>query len=79
MLEHWEGLTAFLDDGRLQPDTNTVERSIRQNAIGKKNSLFSGDEGGDKTWAILSSLLNTAKKSGVGVDPQTPPTTCWSG
>ena len=68
MLERWEGLTAFLDDGRLEPDTNTVERSIRPIAIGKKNSLFSGDEGGGETWAILSSLLNTAKLNGV--DPE---------
>jgi len=37
-------------------------------AIGKKNSLFSGDEGGGETWAILSSLLNTAKLNGV--DPE---------
>ena len=65
MLERWEGLTAFLDDGRLEPDTNTVERSIRPIAIGKKNSLFSGDEGGGETWAILSSLLNTARLNGV--------------
>ena len=68
MLERWEGLTAFLDDGRLEPDTNTVERSIRPISIGKKNSLFSGDEGGGETWAILSSLLNTAKLNGV--DPE---------
>jgi transposase len=68
MLERWEGLTAFLDDGRLEPDTNTVERSIRPIAIGKKNSLFSGDEGGGETWAILSSLLNTAKLNGL--DPE---------
>ena len=68
MLERWEGLTAFLDHGRLEPDTNTVERSIRPIAIGKKNSLFSGDEGGGETWAILSSLLNTAKLNGV--DPE---------
>jgi transposase len=59
---------AFLDDGRLEPDTNTVERSIRPIAIGKKNSLFSGDEGGGETWAILSSLLNTAKLNGL--DPE---------
>ena len=52
MLERWEGLTAFLDDGRLEPDTNTLERSIRPIAP-KKNSLFSGDEGGGETWAIL--------------------------
>jgi hypothetical protein len=68
MLERWEGLTAFLNDGRLEPDTNTVERSIRSIAIGKKNSLFSGDEGGGETWAILSSLLNTARLNGV--DPE---------
>ncbi len=68
MLERWQGLMAFLDDGRLEPDTNTVERSIRPIAIGKKNSLFSGDEGGGETWAILSSLLNTARLNGV--DPE---------
>ncbi|HME85283.1 MAG TPA: IS66 family transposase [Roseiarcus sp.] len=69
MLARWEGLTAFLDDGRLEPDTNTVERAIRPISIGKKNSLFSGDEGGGETWAILASLLNTAKLNGV--DPET--------
>jgi transposase len=68
-LERWEGLTAFLDDGRLEPDTNVVERSIRPISIGKKNSLFSGDEGGGETWAVLASLLNTAKLHGV--DPET--------
>ena len=28
-LNHWEGLTRFLDDGRIELDTNIVERSIR--------------------------------------------------
>jgi transposase len=68
MIERWDGMTAFLSDGRLEPDTNTVERSIRPIGIGKKNSLFSGDEGGGETWAILASLLNTAKLNGV--DPE---------
>jgi hypothetical protein len=58
----------FLEDGRLEPDTNIVERSIRPIGIGKKNSLFCGNEGGGETWAILASLLNTAKLHGV--DPQ---------
>lgn len=68
-LERWSGLTLFLEDGRLEPDTNIVERSIRPISIGKKNSLFCGDEGGGETWAILASLLNTAKLHGV--DPET--------
>ncbi|MDR3425019.1 MAG: IS66 family transposase [Alphaproteobacteria bacterium] len=67
-LERWAGLTLFLEDGRLEPDTNVVERSIRPISIGKKNSLFCGDEGGGETWAILASLLNTAKMNGL--DPE---------
>ena len=67
-LGHWAGLTLFLDDGRLEPDTNSVERTIRPIAIGKKNSLFCGDAGGGETWAILSSLINTAKLNGL--DPE---------
>ena len=38
-------------------------------AIGKRNSLFAGDNGGAETWAILSSLIQTAKLNGV--DPET--------
>lgn len=68
-LNHWAGLTLFLEDGRLEPDTNIVERSIRPVAIGRKNALFCGDEGGGETWAILASLLTTAKLNGL--DPET--------
>jgi len=69
MLDHWSGLTRFLDDGRIEPDTNIVERPIRSIAIGKRNSLFAGDEGGGETWAILSTLIQTAKLNGL--DPET--------
>ena len=68
MLAHWSGLTRFLDDGRIEPDTNIVERPIRFIAIGKRNSLFCGDEGGGQTWAILSTLLQTARLNDI--DPE---------
>ena len=32
-LNHWDGLTRFLDDGRIELDTNVVERSIRPIAM----------------------------------------------
>jgi len=32
-LNHWDGLTCFLDDGRIELDTNVVERSIRPIAM----------------------------------------------
>jgi len=28
-LRHWQGLVLFLEDGRLELDTNTVERTMR--------------------------------------------------
>ncbi len=31
-LNHWQGLTRFLEDGRLELDTNPVENAIRQSA-----------------------------------------------
>ena len=67
-LNHWDGLTLFLSDGRVEVDTNTVERSMRPIAMGSRNSLFSGNEGGAESWAILASLVNTAKLNEL--DPQ---------
>jgi transposase len=67
-LNHWDGLTLFLSDGRVEVDSNTVERSMRPIAMGRRNSLFSGSEGGAESWAILASLVNTAKLHEL--DPQ---------
>jgi transposase len=39
-LTRWTGLSRFLDDGRIEIDSNTVERSIRPLALNRKNALF---------------------------------------
>ena len=62
--DHWAGLTVFLDDGRIEVDSNTVERSMRPISLGRKNSLFAGSCGGAESWAILASLLQTARLNG---------------
>ncbi|MHB8287441.1 MAG: transposase domain-containing protein, partial [Caulobacteraceae bacterium] len=62
------GLSRFLDDGRIEIDSNTVERAIRPLAIGRKNHLFAGSEGGAEHWAILASLIATCKINDV--EPQ---------
>src|SRR3954454_5615853 len=49
----------------LQLDTNTIERAIRPIALGRKNSLFAGSDGGACHWAIVASLVATAKLNGV--------------
>ena len=64
-LAHWAGLTRFLEDGRLEADNNSVERTMRPIALGRRNHLFAGDDGGAETWAILASLLNTAKLNDI--------------
>jgi transposase len=58
----------FLTDGRIEIDSNIVERAIRPQAITRKNSLFAGSDGGGRTWATIATLLQTAKMNSV--DPQ---------
>ena len=67
-LRHWDGLTRFLDDGRIELDTNIVERSIRPVVLNRKNALFAGHDEGAENWACIASLVETAKLHGV--DPQ---------
>ena len=43
-LARWDGLTRFLGDGRIELDTNPVERSIRPIALNRKNALFAGSD-----------------------------------
>ena len=64
-LSHWKGLIRFLADGRLELDTNTVERSIRPQALTRKNALFAGSDGGAQHWACLASLIETSKLNAV--------------
>jgi transposase len=64
-LKHWDGLTLFVNDGRLELDTNTVERAIRPVALGRKNALFAGSDSGGRHWAIIATLIQTAKLNDV--------------
>jgi transposase len=58
-------LERFLSDGRIELDSNTVERAIRPQTITRKNALFAGSDGGGRTWATIASLLATAKMNQV--------------
>jgi transposase len=54
-VSRWEGLTRFIDDGRIELDNNAVEHSI----------LFAGSDGGAERWAIIASLVETCKLNGA--------------
>ena len=64
-LARWPALTRFLDDGRIELDNNPVERAIRPIALGRKNHLFAGSDGGGVRWATVCSLVATAKLNNV--------------
>ncbi|MDQ2804439.1 MAG: IS66 family transposase [Pseudomonadota bacterium] len=64
-IRHWPGLVVYLDDGRVEMDTNVVERAIRPHTLTRKNALFAGSDGGARHWALAMTLIQTAKLNGV--------------
>jgi transposase len=64
-LSRWQGLVRFLDDGRIEIDSNTVERTMRPIALSRKNALFAGSDEGAENWAMLASLIETCKLHSV--------------
>ena len=65
LLTHWDGLCVYLDDGRVEIDSNTIERIHRVIATGRKNALFAGSDAGARSWAIFASLIQTAKLNDI--------------
>ena len=66
---HWQGLVRFLDDGRIEMDTNSVERAMRPIALNRRNSLFAGHDQGAVNWACIASLIETAKLQDIDPKP----------
>lgn len=60
-LSRWAGFSLFLDDSRVEIDSNVVERAIRPLAPNRKNALFAGSDGGGEHWAVMASLIETCK------------------
>ena len=58
----------YLENGHLELDNNAAERAVKPVAIGRKNWMFAGSEGGGKAMAIAFTLIETAKLNDV--DPQ---------
>src|SRR5215813_7504525 len=64
-LGRWEALMRFCDDGCIEIDNNAAERALRVVALGRKNFLFAGSDGGGESAATLYSLIGTAKLNGI--------------
>ena len=62
---HFDGLKVFLEDGRVEMDTNNVENLIRPLTLNRKNALFAGHDEGGVAWGRIASLIETCKLNDV--------------
>lgn len=58
----WQALRRYAEDGRLSIDNNVSERTLRHQAIGRKNWLFLGSEQAGPRAAVLFTVLAGAKR-----------------
>ncbi len=65
LVEHWCGLTRFLDDPRIPLDNNASERQHRLAVRGRKNYYDSGALWSGQLAAMLFSIFATIEKSKV--------------
>ena len=65
---HWKAFTRFLDDGRICLSNNAAERALRGIAVGRRNWTFCGSDSGGHRAAVLYTMIESAKLSGV--DPK---------
>ena len=61
VLDRERSFTRYLDEGYLEIDNNSCERSLRAVAIGRKNWLFAGSGFGGERAAVWFSLIGSAR------------------
>jgi transposase len=64
-LDQWPALERYLQDGRLEIDSNLVENAIRPTAVGKKNWLFIGAAEAGQRGAILYTIVEICRRRGI--------------
>ena len=65
LLDHWSGLTLFVDDPKIPMDNNAAERTVRGPAMGRKNYYGSGSLWSVCLTAAMFSILATLKQWGL--------------
>ncbi len=64
-LNQWHGLATYCHYGLAPIDNNHTEQCMRPNAMNRKNSLFNVSDEGTEAYAILLTLIQTAKLNGL--------------
>ena len=64
-LKRWKQLCRYTEDGRLEIDNGSAERSIRGMGIGRRNYLFFGSDSGGERAAIIYSLVESCNLNNI--------------
>ena len=59
---HWSALCAYVEDGRIPIDNNSVEQLMKQVALGRKAWLFVSSVAGGERSAKMMSLVSSARR-----------------
>jgi transposase len=68
MLNQWQALAYYCEDGIAEIDNNIAENALRGCCLGRKNFLFMGADSGGERAAAMYSLIGSARLNGI--DPQ---------
>lgn len=68
MLNQWQALVYYCDDGLAEIDNNIAENALRGCCLGRKNFLFLGADSGGERAAAMYSLIGSARMNGL--DPE---------
>lgn len=68
MLNQWQALIYYCENGVAEIDNNIVENALRGVSLGRKNFLFMGADSGGERAAAMYALIGTCKLNGF--DPE---------
>lgn len=65
MIPHQDGFRLFLDDGRVDMDSNLVENAINKPCHDTPQHTFAGHDDGARSWAAFASFIGTSNINNV--------------
>jgi hypothetical protein len=65
IIDHWDGLSRFLDDPQMPIDNNAAENALRINALIRKNSMFCGSLDAAHRDAVSMTVLQSCRLNGL--------------
>ncbi|SFB01710.1 IS66 C-terminal element [Collimonas sp. OK607] len=68
LLNQWQALIYYCDDGTAEIDNNIAENALRGRCLGRRNYLFLGSDSGGELAAAMYSLIGSARMNGI--DPE---------